>query len=263
MKNFILKITVSSVFLLLLAFFVGCSLQHGCNNHLNIEFVSWDESSFPHKKHVSIGKNQYLVSYDNSQISANTLAVTDTYLLPLQSGANVKLERDTGRVVSFSNITPFPAIEGAASLSDGELRAIVELYLRKLADFSQYNSFSVSRDDEQTERSIQLHWTYKKDDISYNRDCYVSLNEDGKIYSFDLNESCPTWVSPTFLSEKRQLRILERKICDLVDEPSIRYCHYEIKNKTLTLDGGKPAMIYYFHATDREGFGWLYIMAIS
>lgn len=261
-----------TLFLFILSFcLLGCSIGHRCDHPAGVDSVIWEESPFPKKKSVSIGNNHYLVTYDCSQISSSTREISDTYRIFMQPTASqsrfpvqsITLERDTGRVVGFRSITPFPAIENAASRQDGELQAIAELYLRELVDFTQFNSFSVTREEAPNEGELKLYWTYKKDGVTYDRGCRIRLDADGKIYSFELREICPRDLSPTFLSEKRQIRLLEKKICKLVDEPSIRYCHYEIKNKTLTLEGGKPAMIYYFHATDRDGFGWLYIMAIS
>ena len=180
--------------MLILISYNGCaSNDYTCKvaDDRNLEFISEEDNG--KIVFIELGDTTYEAQYHSSRQSSLTNEIIDVYGVVDKSSnliiSRIRMNSDTGQVVGFTNISPYPIIEDIDGMSDTELREIVESMVSDLAGFSQYNEFRVSR-PQSANSSYYLLWQVKRD-LPCNIKVEIYITADGLIKSFSMTDACP------------------------------------------------------------------------
>lgn len=213
---------------------------------------------------LTVGQSTYTLQYDSSVRSELNNEVFDLYDAADESSepANgwIKINARTGKIAGFSHISPYPRIDGMEEMSDEEIRAAVERMAGDLADFSQYNTFTVSRPSS-SNALYYLAWQVRRD-IACNIKTEMYFTSDGVMESFSMTDACPEELTGPFLSDGQRDGLLEKKICEYLEVDSLSGLAYEIQSETLTYYKNKPAVIYQVDVME-DGFVQSILLVIS
>lgn len=213
---------------------------------------------------LTIGQSTYTLQYDSSVRSELNNEVFDKYDVTDESSepANgwIKINAQTGEIAGFSNISPYPRIDGMEEMSDDEIKTAVERMAGELADFSQYNTFTVSRPNS-SGSLYYLVWQVRRD-IACNIKAEIYVTSDGVIESFSRTDACPEDMSGSFLSDEQRDRLLEEKICEYLHVDQLGGLTYEIESETLTYYRNEPAVIYQVSVIE-DGFVQSILLVVS
>ena len=178
----------------------------------------------------------------------------------------IRLDSETDEIKSFSfyGTSPYTAIEDIGNLSDDELKTAVEDMLGDLADFSEYNSFSVRRPPDSVgyNTDIKLSWQVRRE-LPCSIGVDVVVSEDGLIKSFSKANSCPDDLSKSFLTEEERNKLIEKGVCKEMGIKKLGNVTYKILSETLTCRKEKNALSYTVEIMDEQGFSHVIVMTIA
>lgn len=213
-------------------------------------------------KTITIGNSSYNVTYLNSFREPAFDKIYDRFETAGNTGGDLRgsitLDHETGEVVQFSNITPYPSIEDHETLSDDELKAAAEALMTDV-DFSKYNVFEVQHYHTGMEDVLLkdhiLEWEVKRE-ISCAISVDVKISEDGSITHFDKTDNCPNDLTKPFVSNEERDKLLEKPIREYFKK-NYDYDPEEVKftimSETLSAFHNKRCIVYYIEA-DYMGF---------
>lgn len=243
----------------------GCAVNaYACeiieNDMVEVEASTVSAESFV----ATIGQSTYTLQYDSSVKSELNNEVFDIYDVsdnPSEpTNGWIKINAQTGEIAGFSNISPYPQIDGMGEMSDDEIKAAVELMAGDLADFSQYNTFTVSRPNSSSSM-YYLVWQVQRN-LACNIKTEMYFTSDGIIKSFSKTDACPENMTISLLSNEQRDSLLEKKICEYLGVDSISDLDYDVESETLTYYRNEPAVIYQVSIIE-DGFTQLILLVIS
>lgn len=275
MKNFAIKLLIFLflAFLLTLSF-ISCDTYQIATTSPPYEVKIKDNALFP-KKAIKIGTSTYVTVHDSVYVSMVDGREFNCYEIFLASGEKaaeasklrntptIVLEKETDELIFFSYITPFPAIPMVNTLSPEELQAMAEITLRSITDFDIYNCFSYTVRTGYDQPYYVLRWSEKRQDIGRARSLEIRIDSQGFIDYFKKTDSCPAELNADFISEKRQIALVEKAICKKLKILSMKNISYEIKERYLSLYQNKPVLTLYVHVTDARGFDHVFFFKIT
>lgn len=192
-------VALAFVFLSNLLFLSGCIAKtYSCTIYENTNYVRIIDASSAKLNEVQINQNNYKILYDETGLNEFTNQRIDRYSVDgAGTYGSITLEANSQKLISFNNITPFPAIEDFELMSDEQLRQAVESLMKDLVDFSIYNTFKVCRYEGDI-RFATLYWQVKRELLCDIR-VVIDINRDGIINGFTRIDNCPDDLSKPFL----------------------------------------------------------------
>ena len=233
---------------LLIVFSSGsCALKvYACEviENESIEFVSEKDNSNNHI--IQIGQSTYDAQYYSSQKSTLTNEIFDIYEIVEESSdlikSYIRIDSESGRIIGFSNINPYPNIDNIDEMSDAELKETVELMMWNLADFTQYNEFKVKR-PQSSNSHYYLVWQVKREALC-NINVQIHITAEGAIKDFSIIDACPPNLTKSFISNAERDKLIQKRIKKHLAVYSLEGITYEIYSEILSYYHNTQAIIY-------------------
>lgn len=227
-----------------------------------VDIVSEKDTSKVHT--IQIGHSTYDTQYISSKQSSLTNEIFNIYGIKEESSelvrSRIRINSQSGAVVGFSNINPYPQIEKIDDIADEKIKEIVEAMMSDLVDFSQYNEFELKR-PHSSNSTYYLVWQVKQELLCNNK-VEIYISSDGFIKNFDKTDACPTDLTKSFVTTNTRDNLLEDKICEYLGVETIDGIQYEIQSETLSYYNGSNAIIYVVKVADDDGFSQLIPLVI-
>ena len=255
-------VALAFVFLSNLLFLSGCIAKtYSCTIYENTNYDRIIDASSAKLNEVRINQINYKILYDETRLNEFTNQRIDRYSVDgAGTYGSITLEANSQKLISFNNITPFPAIEDFELMSDEQLRQAVESLMKDLVDFSIYNTFKVCRYEGDI-RFATLYWQVKRELLCDIR-VVIDINRDGIINGFTRIDNCPDDLSKSFLDDSEKN--------NLIDQAVMKHLKIDnLENYTTTVEEvlcayqGKPSLLCSVDILDPEGFAMRIICIIN
>ncbi|MBQ2111219.1 MAG: hypothetical protein II191_05675 [Clostridia bacterium] len=200
---------------------------------------------------VVINGEVFHCTYDVSYTSAFTGSRRDRYITGERG--RIAIDPETGEVLRFFGFAPFDRIENINSRSDEELIGEVKARICELTELSSYNCQSVERFPDNGDKinycQIKL---FQQEGMELNNSVNVRLNSEGEIESYLKIAGCPEGTAFPEIADEELIALAHEAVMDKLGTDDVG--KITINSKLLTHYGGRPALLLYVKAEDKQGF---------
>lgn len=211
--------------------------------------------------HIDINGKTYELTYEETYASELTGELIDEYRVSVHElpeifslGTHcVHIERESGKLISFSGILPYAIIQNISDMTDDEIKTTVEEMLSADYDFSLYDKFEHAAPI----GDHYLTWSVEGQNISLS----VDISEDGDIFHVFQTNAGADASDILSLDEAERDAIILKCLKKQGVVKSTKDVKMEIRYATQTMYKGKPAVVYGI-SVDKDGFPSVHVVTI-